>query len=164
MTIDAGIQTLADTLCSRTHVGGDDRQDRRDGVSAEAQVVTCLITAAAHRAAMKTMKQHRIRSEPCPRPKKRISVGEARNRHSGDGGLMWERITKLRSTGKSAAVSRSSVPSMQVEGGWSHQDTLWDLQLATRAQETCSKRLRTQHGRRHFRCRVRTVYRQAWCR
>ena len=114
-TIDVGIQTLADTLCSRTHAEGNDRQDMRESVRAEVQVVTCLITTAAHRAAMKTMRQHKTRNEPCSRPKKEISVSEARRRHLGDRDLVWERIAKLRFTGRNAVVSRSSVPSVQVK-------------------------------------------------
>ena len=114
-TIDAGIQALADALYTRTYTEGESRQNMRANARAEVQVVTCLITAASHRAATKTMRQHRTRNEPCSRPKKKVGVNEARKRTSGDEDLVWDRISKLRSTGKNATASRSSVPSVQVK-------------------------------------------------
>ena len=114
-TINAGIQQLAETLSCTAQVGDDGRQEKRAEVRAQAQIVTCLITAAAHRAATRTMKQHKVRNEPCLKPKKKTSVPTARRQHPEQDEFMWDKITKLRSTGKHAAASRSSVPSVQVK-------------------------------------------------
>ena len=114
-TIDAGIQDLADALSRTTLTESRDAREQREEVRAEAQVVTCLITAAAHRAATRTMKQHKMRNEPCKRPKKKVSVVTARRQHAEQGEFMWEKISSLRSTGKNATASRSSVPSVQVK-------------------------------------------------
>ena len=77
-TINAGIQHLAETLSCTAQVGDDGRQEKQAEIRAQAQVVTCLITAAAHRAATRTIKQHKVRNEPCLKPRKRVSVPAAK--------------------------------------------------------------------------------------